>query len=127
MAANVIATARSFTGTPYRTGGTDARGMDCSGLIMTSFEAVGIRMPRVSWQQAETGREVGMADVRPGDLVFFVTNKKGQSAINHSGIVSRVTNEEIWFIHASSSKGVREDNLNTPYWRQAFAKLVRVI
>lgn len=100
--------------------------MDCSGLLFTSFKSVGIDLPRISWQQAEAGRQVRISDVKPGDLLFFVTNRKGQGAINHSGIVTEVRKDQVLFIHASSSKGVREDNLYTDYWRSAFAKAVRV-
>lgn len=122
---DIITTARSYTGTPYRSGGLTEKGMDCSGLLFTTFKSVGLQLPRTSWQQAETGQEVRLSEVRPGDLLFFVTNKKGAGAINHSGIVTEVRKDEIRFIHSSTSKGVREDNLYTDYWRAAFAKAVR--
>lgn len=125
VSAEIIETARKYTGTPYRSGGTDRRGMDCSGLIITSFKEVGLQMPRISWQQAEVGKEIRLRDARPGDLVFFVTGKKGAAPINHAGIVTRIKGNEIWFIHASTSKGVREDNLQTDYWKSAFARITR--
>lgn len=82
-------------------------------------------MPRISWQQAEVGKEVRIREARPGDLIFFVTGKKGAGSINHAGIVTRVRGDDVWFIHASTSKGVREDNLQTDYWRSALAKIMR--
>lgn len=125
VSAEIIETARSYTGTPYRSGGADRKGMDCSGLIITSFKEVGLQMPRISWQQAEVGKEIRLRDAQPGDLVFFVTGKKGAAPINHAGIVTRIKGNEIWFIHASTSKGVREDNLQTDYWKSAFARITR--
>ncbi len=125
VSAEIIETARSYTGTPYRSGGADRKGMDCSGLIITSFKEVGLQMPRISWQQAEVGKEIRLRDARPGDLVFFVTGKKGAAPINHAGIVTRIKGNEIWFIHASTSKGVREDNLQTDYWKSSFARITR--
>jgi probable lipoprotein NlpC len=122
---NIIATARSYYGVPYRTGGNDASGFDCSGLLCSVFKSNGFTLPRISWQQASTGREVSMSEIQEGDLLFFVTNKNGGS-INHSGLVTEVhSSSEILFIHASSSKGVREDNLFNNYWKTAFVKAVR--
>jgi probable lipoprotein NlpC len=123
---NIIITARGYTGVPYRSGGNDAGGFDCSGLICSVYGSQGFQLPRISWQQANIGREVEIADVKPGDLVFFVTNKGGTANINHAGLITEVHSErEILFIHASSSKGVREDNLFSKYWIACFAKATR--
>ena len=54
----VISTAKSFTGTPYKYGGTTRAGMDCSALVFHSFYAVGITMPRISADQAKMGKKV---------------------------------------------------------------------
>ena len=64
--------------------------------------------------------------MRAGDWVFFITNKGGTSSINHAGIVTELKSpKEIYFIHASSSKGIREDNLISKYWMSCFAKAKR--
>jgi probable lipoprotein NlpC len=125
VSAEVLATAESYKGTPYRSGGNDRRGIDCSGLICQSFLTVGLKLPRMAWQQAEVGKEISLDDVRPGDLVFFVTTKKGIGSINHAGIITKATRTEIKFIHSSTSKGVREDDLLSAYWKQAFVKAMR--
>ncbi len=123
----LISTARQYTGVPYKSGGTDKRGMDCSGLIFTTFKQVGVDLPRISYQQANIGTNVTLAQVRPGDLVFFATNKSNKS-INHSGMITEVKSDnEVFFIHASTSKGIREDNLFTDYWRKCFVKAKRPI
>jgi gamma-D-glutamyl-L-lysine dipeptidyl-peptidase len=60
-----------FAGSPYEWGGVTPCGVDCSGMVQTSFLARGITLPRDSSQQAECGAPVPLDDIRPGDLVFF--------------------------------------------------------
>jgi probable lipoprotein NlpC len=122
---DIIATARAYNGVPYRYGGADASGFDCSGLILAVYQQHGYALPRVSWEQANMGYDVSMSEIKPGDWVFFVTSKTG-GVVNHAGIVTEVNGpQEILFIHASTSRGVREDNLFSNYWKAAFAKAVR--
>jgi cell wall-associated NlpC family hydrolase len=124
-AMKVIEAARSYIGTPYRYGGTTRRGMDCSGLLCTSFQAVNISLPRPSYEQAEYGREVRLRDVQPGDLVFF-SDKKIGNKVTHVGMVTVVNGrEDVTFIHASTSRGVIEDNLYKEYYQKIFVKAVR--
>lgn len=123
----MISVARTYTGVPYRSGGIDYSGVDCSGLLWSVFKQIGLNIPRVAWQQAEFFQEVKLENVQAGDLVFFITNNKGQSStISHSGMITEVrSDKEIIFIHASSSKGVREDNIFNNYWKASFAKAIR--
>ncbi len=123
---DIVATARSYTGVPYLSGGTDERGMDCSGLLFSVYTQFGFKIPRISWQQSTVGREISIDELKAGDWVFFVTNKGGTGSINHAGIVTEFrNNKEVLFIHASSSKGIREDNLFSKYWMGCFAKATR--
>jgi probable lipoprotein NlpC len=124
--ATVIRTARSFTGTPYLAGGTTRTGMDCSGLVTTSFQAVQKTLPRISYQQAEAGSAISESELAPGDLVFF-TDRKGNTRISHVGIITELKSKEtVKFIHASNSLGVVENNLKQPYWHNLFLKGVRI-
>jgi hypothetical protein len=60
-----------FAGAPYVWGGVTPWGVDCSGLVQTTFAARGLSLPRDSSQQIECGVPVSLDDPRPGDLLFF--------------------------------------------------------
>jgi probable lipoprotein NlpC len=121
----VVQTARSYIGTPYRYGGTDRSGMDCSGLLCASFESAGIKIPRSSYEQAEMGSEVRMREVAPGDLVFF-SERKGGGKVSHVGLVTAVRgSNEVTFVHSSTSRGVIEDNLYAEHYQKIFVKAIR--
>ncbi|MBB6612888.1 C40 family peptidase [Pontibacter sp. Tf4] len=123
--ARVIETARSYTGVPYRWGGTTRVGMDCSGLLCTSFETVDVKLPRTSQEQARFGKEVRIKDLREGDLVFFGANRNSNQ-ITHVGMVTEVIDDNnIQFIHASTSLGVIENNLFSDHYQKIFIKAVR--
>ncbi|KAA6441631.1 NlpC/P60 family protein [Dyadobacter flavalbus] len=123
----VVKVARTYSGTPYRSGGNDKNGIDCSGLICSVYSEIGVKVPRISWQQSEFGKEISrLEDLRAGDWVFFVPESGKEGYVSHAGIVTDVRNrQEIIFIHASTSKGVREDNLFSNYFKGRFVKAMR--
>lgn len=123
----VVQVARTYSGTPYRSGGNDKNGIDCSGLICSVYSEIGVKVPRISWQQSEFGKEISrLEDLRAGDWVFFVPEAGKEGYVSHAGIVTDVRNkQEIFFIHASTSKGVREDNLFSSYFKGRFVKAMR--
>lgn len=101
--------------TPYRYGGMDRRGVDCSGFVYRTFyDRFNIRLPRTTSEQTRLGTKISKDDLMPGDLVFFKTGR-GESGL-HVGIYD--TNNE--FIHASTSKGVIRSSLDNVYWRRVF-------
>lgn len=121
----VVVAARNYLGTPYRYGGIDKKGIDCSGLLVCSFREVDVSLPRTSDQQSGYGKAVSIYELKPGDLVFF-SSKKGRGKVSHAGMVTEVRGkDEVMFIHASSSKGVVESNLLSPYYRNIFVKARR--
>ncbi len=122
----VIQTARSYTGTPYRYGGTTRSGMDCSALVYHSFYSVGITMPRISGDQSKMGKSIRTNEIKPGDVLFFATGKR-KKQVTHSGIVTEATRGDVRFIHSSTSLGVSEDYLSNNYWSKAFLFARRVL
>lgn len=122
----IVQQAQSFAGTPYKFGGTTRKGMDCSGLVYVAFQREQIVLPRISKDMATRGKPLKRKDIKKGDLVFFRTDKNSRR-INHVGLVTRVKNDEIFFIHASTSKGVITSSLRTGYWKAAFVQARRMI
>ncbi|MEO1448097.1 MAG: NlpC/P60 family protein [Bacteroidota bacterium] len=118
----LIATAESYEGTPYRLGGMSRKGIDCSGLVCKSYESIGRSVPRTTSQMSRTGKNVSKKRIQPGHLVFF--NSKNSSGVNHVGLVTEVRGETIYFVHATTSRGVRTDNLSDPYWAKRYRKAV---
>ncbi len=78
----VVAGARKYLGVPYVWGGTDPdKGLDCSGLVQKVYSELGYDLPRVSYEQARTGRAVeSLAQAQPGDVLAF------GSPVHHVGI-----------------------------------------
>ncbi len=123
----VIKEARSFTGTPYKYGGTTRAGMDCSGLTGNAFQAISLTLPRTAVNQSLIGEKVKRKKIAEGDLVFFATGEK-RKEITHVGIVTEVkARDRVKFIHASTSLGVVETDLYSDYYRKRFRTARRII
>lgn len=111
LAERIVKSARQWLGTPYRYGGQDRKGTDCSGMTMSLFRDVaGVAIPRNSGAQYEYCVSIGHEDLQPGDLVFFSGSKGG--AVSHVGLY--VGDRRM--IHASGSRGVMESSLDETYW-----------
>jgi cell wall-associated NlpC family hydrolase len=112
--------ALDFRGTPYKSGGADPSGFDCSGLVQYVFARRGLAVPRLVSEQFVAGRPVDRPAIAPGDLVFFRIDGRD---VSHVGIAVGSGA----FIHAPKSNGiVRVESLDAPYWSERYAGARRV-
>ncbi|MGB0525068.1 MAG: C40 family peptidase [Flammeovirgaceae bacterium] len=122
----VVQEANSYIGTPHRMGGLSKRGIDCSGLVLQSYKKININLPRSTRDQIHSGKRIKIANIQKGDLVFFTF--PGGRKVTHVGLVHEVKGpKEVIFIHTSSSKGVRLDDLYSAYWKSIFIEARRVL
>jgi cell wall-associated NlpC family hydrolase len=117
----IVSTALDLRGTPYRNGGSDTTGFDCSGFTQYVFAQSGIALPREVRDQFQAGAEVDPDALEAGDLIFFTTTAPGAS---HVAIA--LGGDQ--FVHAPSSTGVvRVERLSAKYWSQRFVGVRRVV
>ncbi len=125
IANQIVDDALRNLGVSYKTGGTTKMGMDCSGLVFSTFENYDIKLPRTSIDMAKEGEMMSTKEAQPGDLIFFKTN--GKSVVNHVGIIVEVLPNEIKFIHSSTQKGVIVSSTSDAYYGKTFAQINRVL
>jgi cell wall-associated NlpC family hydrolase len=114
----IAGTALGLRGSPYRNGGSDPSGFDCSGFVRYVFAQHGIGLGRTVGEQFREGTEVTAA-VEAGDLIFFTISNGGSKAgaVSHVGMA--IGGDE--FVHAPSSRGeVRVERLTAPYWSSRY-------
>lgn len=122
MGRDLVEEARRWMGTPYRYGGQDRKGTDCSGLVMQVYKNVcEVKLPRTTTDQRIYCLAVPRDRTRVGDLIFFAPNG-GKGSVNHVGLY--IGNGEM--IHASSSRGVTVSPVDTGYWGERLQGVGRV-
>ncbi|TXI83848.1 MAG: NlpC/P60 family protein [Crocinitomicaceae bacterium] len=122
----IINYAKQFMGTPYRYAGMTPSGFDCSGFINYVMGNFGISLARSSYSMAEYGKTVKLADLRPGDLMFFKGSNAKSTKIGHVGLVVEVSPGLIKFIH-SANGGVQITTFNkSKYYVPRFIKATRL-
>jgi cell wall-associated NlpC family hydrolase len=111
---------KKWSGAPYRKGGRDKRGIDCSGFVQQTYSTLfGISLPRTTRIQAQTGDKISRPELRPTDLVFFKTGLFNK----HVGIYKG--NGQ--FMHVSTKRGVSLSSLSDEYWEDHFWQARRII
>lgn len=117
----LVGNAMGFLGVPYKRGGNNENGIDCSGLVRTIYQqTIGLLLPRRAEQQAAATESIDKSDLQPGDLVFFNTLRR---AFSHVGIYVG----EGKFIHAPKPGAeVRVESLSVGYWQRRFDGARRV-
>lgn len=115
LRAELVHTARRFLGVPYRWGGENRNGFDCSGLTMVCYRLNGLNLPRNSRSQFRAGHTVTKSELKKGDLVFFATH--GGTRVTHVGMYIGHGK----FIHAPrTGKTVRVASLSSSYFKRTF-------
>lgn len=108
----LVRVAGQMIGTPYRYGGDNRRGFDCSGLVQYAHRQIGVPVPRTTASQWRYARTPNRRQLLPGDLVFFEIDAKKN---RHVGIYEGGGS----FIHApSSGKQVSRASLDNPFWQR---------
>lgn len=110
----------SWLGVPYKYGGTDRDGIDCSAFVGTIYKQVyGISLNRSANDMLRNVNLISKSQLREGDLVFF---KNSKDKVSHVGIYLK----DGLFAHSSTSNGVSVSSLENSYWQKHFYKGGRV-
>ncbi len=111
---------KDWKGTPYRLGGLNKKGIDCSGFVYLTFkDQFGLKLPRTTKDQVKRGTRVYIGELQAGDLIFFKTAWRTR----HVGIYL----SDGRFLHASTSKGVIISRLDNVYWKKKYWQSRRVL
>ena len=125
---DIAATAKQYLGTGYVYGGASPRGFDCSGFTMYVYSQHGYSLPHSATSQWQSGlgtRVYSIAELQPGDLVFFNDpSRNAGKACSHAGIYTG----DGQFIHSSSSRsgGVIVSSLTSGYYNTYFVGGIQV-
>ena len=115
----VVNLATSLKGLPYRYGGVDIDGFDCSGFVQYCYRCFGVVVPRVAAEQKGVGRKVRYSKARPGDIAVFRLFGRYHTAI----YVGRDR-----FIHAPKTGDVIREVRFDNFWKRKllyFRKMIR--
>jgi len=121
---NLIHYSYEFKGIPYKWGGRDENGFDCSGFTSHVFKRVGMELPRTSGDQYKFAKTIHAKRAYMGDLVFFSDGEK----ISHVGILVNQPGESKKMIHSASSIGISVVDIEkSDYWKNRIVGYGRVI
>ncbi len=112
--------ALQYVGVPYVYGGSTPDGFDCSGFVRYVYQQAGISLPRVADDQYLMGTPVSPANLRTGDLVFFVDDS---GELSHVGMYL----QDGQFIHASIHTGIDFDSLHRDWRREHYLGARRIV
>ena len=114
----IVVLARSLTGLPYRYGGEEINGFDCSGFVYYVYDSYGIKLPRTAGKQAKMKERIKLRQAKPADILAFRLKRRWHTAIyigNNS------------FIHAPNRRTrVRVESLNK-FWKRRLKYVIRLI
>ena len=118
--------AETLIGVKYKYGSSDKKnGFDCSGFITYVFNRYNIKVPRISSDFTNAGKEILLKDSQRGDLILFTGSDAESGVVGHMGIITENKNGWIEFIHASTSRGVMISGMNS-YFIPRYVKTNRI-
>ncbi|UCH96023.1 MAG: C40 family peptidase [Candidatus Aminicenantes bacterium] len=108
----------SLEGLPYKYGGYELNGFDCSGLVYYVYDCFGIKLPRTAKKQAKLKEKISLKRAKPGDILAFKLRSGWHTAIFIGGKS---------FIHAPRRRdNVRKEALDS-FWKKRLKKVIRII
>jgi cell wall-associated NlpC family hydrolase len=121
LGSEVAIRAISLLGAPYKFGGSGPKAFDCSGLVQFVYDEIGIDVPRTAAEQFRSVAPVKLAELEPGDLVFFKTHG---SRVSHVGIYTGSNR----FVHApQTGRPIELRDMDDQYYRRRFVGAGRVL
>jgi lipoprotein Spr len=118
---DLFKTISEWHGTRYVFGGNSKKGIDCSGFTQQVMKEVyNINLHRIVGGQYSQCQPIEKEELQQGDLLFFHTTRAG---LSHVGLYLGDNK----FIHASCTKGVTVDDLNSSYYKKAYRKAGRIL
>lgn len=115
----MVTLAKNLAGLPYRSGGEDIDGFDCSGYVYYVYRCFGIEIPRVAKDQGKMKKKIRYKKAKPGDILVFKLKRRRW----HSGIYLG----KDYFIHAPNSKETVRKEYLTSYWRGKLKAVINKI
>ena len=114
----MVTLAKSLAGLPYRYGGQEIDGFDCSGFIYYVYDCYGVKLPRTAEGQAKLKEKVKFKYAKPADILVFKFGSRRHTAL-YIGANS--------FIHAPEKNDrLRVESLNE-FWKDRLEYVVQVI
>lgn len=118
---HIIETALGQLGRPYRYGGRDPDGFDCSGLVQFAYSEAGVIVPRDTRSQRDAGKSLALSDAQPGDLLFYRFEHSGGL---HVGLYLG----DGRMIHApASGRQVSLVEVASPIWKKRYLETIRLL
>ena len=125
----LIAFAKKYLGTPYRTAGSNPKkGFDCSGFVNFVFRNFMINLPRSSREFKSIGTSLKPEEFKEGDVVVFYSFRN-KARIGHVGIICEANGMQSKFIHSASGqhKGIMISSLNAAMYAKRFFRGIDVL
>jgi len=119
LRAKLVALTENLKGLPYRYGGYDIDGFDCSGLVYYVYDSFGIRLPRTAKNQWGMKKKVSLKHAEPGDILVF--------KLKHGRWHTAILTGRNSFIHAPNRNGiVRKEYLND-FWKDRLKSVIQIL